>query len=87
MATLSAAKLAVARRATSGQLKKIVEYSGADKPTLNAAVQAVEDWFEGQRSTISTDINTATSPTVLSANTKKFLVASYLAYKAAKELE
>ena len=51
----------------------------ADKPMLKLALQAVEDKFEAEfRSAVNTAINNATSPIVLSAQTKKLLVAYYL---------
>jgi hypothetical protein len=51
------------------------------KPQINAAIQAVEDWFEANRPAISTAINTATSPLVLTVAQKKQVVAYWLLYK------
>ena len=55
------------------------------KPTLNAALQAIEDWFEVNRAGLSTTINTATSPYVFTAAQKKKLVAYWLRQKFGRE--
>ncbi len=44
------------------------------KPQINAAAQAVEDWFEVNRPALSTAIDLATSPLVLTNAQKKQLV-------------
>ena len=56
-----------------------------DKGTINAALQAVEDWFEGERATVSAAIDAATSPYVFSNARKKKLVRFYLKLKFRKE--
>ena len=57
----------------------------ATKPQLNAAVQAIENWFEANRSQLNAATNAATSPLVLSATEKKALLAAYLKLKFGKE--
>ena len=57
-----------------------------DDTQLNPAVQAIEDWFEGQRLPLSSAINAATSPITLTNPEKKRLVAYFLADKLKKEL-
>lgn len=45
---------------------------GIPNATWNLAIQAIEDWFEtSARAEISAAMNTATSPTVLTAAQKK----------------
>jgi hypothetical protein len=82
---------------TAAQLGKLlremdIKYSPANalptdytKAQFNAACQAIEDWFEGQRTAISTAINVATSPLVLTAAQKRFLVKAYLFQKFERE--
>lgn len=53
---------------------------------IGAAFQAIENWFEGQRAAISTDINTASSPFVFTNQQKKKMVARYMEYKFRREL-
>lgn len=55
------------------------------KPTINAAFQAIEDFFENNRATISTAIDTATAPHVFTAAQKRRLVALWLLQKFARE--
>jgi hypothetical protein len=55
------------------------------KPTINAALQGIEDWFEGNKGNLSTAINTASSPFVFTAAQKKFLIAYWLFQKARRE--
>ncbi len=82
MATLTNTALAKHRRAYVRQLDDVVQH---DKPMLNAALQAIEDWFEDNRSGIATAINTATSPTVLTGPEKKALVKAFLQFKLDRE--
>lgn len=51
------------------------------KPIINVAAQAVEDWFEANRPSLSAAINAATNPLVLTASQKKFLVAYWFYQK------
>ena len=52
-----------------------------DKPTINAACQAVEDEIEGLKAAISAAIYPATSPVVLSNSIKLKLVKFYFHQK------
>ena len=57
MAILTPEQLAEVRR----------EFAGAvpitcNKPQINAALQAIEDWFEANRASLGTAIDTATVP-------------------------
>ena len=55
---------------------------GSAKSLWNAAIQAVEDYFENTaRAGINSAVNTATSPTVLSAAQKKAIVVYWLLSK------
>ena len=56
-----------------------------DKPTVNAALQAIEDWFEANRAAIASAINTATTPFVFTGGQKKRLVAFWLRQKFRRE--
>ena len=55
------------------------------KATVNAALQAIEDWYEANKATGVTAVNTATSPTVFTANQKKKLFAFWLYQKFIRE--
>ena len=57
----------------------------ATKPQLNAAVQAIENWFEANRPALNAAINTATAPLVLAPAENKALLAGYLKLKFGKE--
>jgi hypothetical protein len=70
MATLSASELQAIRNGLAQA--QTVNYT---KPVINAGAQAVEDLLTNSATAISNAINTATSPTVLSAAQKKALVA------------
>jgi predicted trehalose synthase len=52
-----------------------------DKPTINAAAQAVEDWFEANRAALGNAVDAATAPKVLTAAQKKAIVAAWLLNK------
>jgi hypothetical protein len=81
VATLNDAQLTFLRRKVAAKLTEV----GYTKATAQLALQAIEDWFEGERSAINTAINTATSPITLDAGTKTILVAVYLLQKATRE--
>jgi hypothetical protein len=51
------------------------------KATLDAATQAVEDWFAANQASLGAAINAATSPVVLSVAQKKALVVGWLLAK------
>ncbi len=82
MAVLNAEELVDARRLA----KKLLGTLDYDKATINAAVQAIEDWFETNRSGISEDIDTATCPAVMSNPEMKRLGAAWLLYKHFQEV-
>lgn len=81
MAVLTANELAALRRDVARDLATV----NFSKVEVNAALQGVEDWFELNRASLSTAINTATTPFVFSAAQKKLLVAYWLLLKAGKE--
>jgi hypothetical protein len=70
MATLSAAELQSVRNACERSIT--VNYL---KAQINAAAQVVEDFLTSNAAQVSTDINTATSPLVLTNAQKKKIVA------------
>jgi hypothetical protein len=78
MATIPAAKLTDARQWLSKEMA--VTYT---KAQINAGLQAVENWFDtpAQRNAISSAINAATAPVVLTADQKKKLVAFWASIK------
>ena len=55
------------------------------KGQMDAALQAVEDWLEANRAALSTAIDVATAPLVLTAAQKKKLAAIYFVLKARME--
>ena len=55
------------------------------KPQLNAALQAIEDWYETNKVAIGTAIDVATAPLVFTAAQKKKLGAYWLLQKASRE--
>jgi hypothetical protein len=81
MATLSADQLAELRRKMASRLAT-VDYN---KPIINSALQAIEDWFEANRAGISGAIDTATAPYTFTAPRKKALVAFWLLQKYGRE--
>jgi len=80
MATLTAEELAELRRdICKGQRPNFT------KVTINSALQAVETWFEANRASIKTAINTSTAPYVFTNPMKKILIAHYLKQKFKRE--
>ena len=59
--------------------------SGYTKPEINDAIQAIEDWYEANRSEISTAIDAAT-PFSFTNPQKKLLGAYWLGQKMGREL-
>lgn len=83
MAILTAEQLATLRQ---GIVRKMGNTpGGVTKATLNDALQALEDWYEGEKATVSGLIDAATAPYVFSAAHKKDIAAYYLLQKAARE--
>ncbi len=56
-----------------------------NSPVIDAASQAIEDYFEAHKAEIATDIDTATSPFVFSNQQKKLLVGFWLLDKFGRE--
>lgn len=56
-----------------------------DKAKINSALQAIEDWFESNRISLSNAINITTSPFVFTATQKKKLVGYWLSQKFRRE--
>ena len=81
MAVLTAGELAQIRRDCAA-LGLTVNYI---KPQINAAAQAVEDWYETNKGGISTAIDIATAPFVFTASQKKAVGAYWMLYKFGKE--
>lgn len=82
MAVLTATQLAEIRRALAAKAA-VVNYT---KPQANAALQAVEDWFDANQASLSQAINTATAPLVLTVAQKKWLVAYWLLSRFQREV-
>lgn len=80
MATLTTEDLQKIRQECARTI--IVNYT---KAQINAAAQAVEDWIQANAASLSTAINAATTPLVLTAAQKKKLVAEYCDYKFNKD--
>lgn len=81
MATLTDAELhdiskELARRSPE------VTWSKAD---IHAAIQVVEDWYEDDKTTVSSQIDTATSVGLFTNAQKKLIGALFMALKAPKE--
>jgi hypothetical protein len=80
MATLTAAELTELRQGSCRE--QTVDFT---KATINAALQAIEDWYETNKATGSTAIDTATSPYVFSNPFKKRLFAYWNKQKFGRE--
>jgi len=68
MAVLLATQLAEIRQKVAADIQAGDNPVRWDKPQINAAIQAVEDRFEEIRASISTAINTASSPLGITFN-------------------
>jgi len=78
MAALTAAQLAELRRNIQAEWTTPIDFG---KPTANAALQAIEDWYEGQRTVVNGLVNTATAPKVFTGAEKKLIAKHFLAWK------
>jgi hypothetical protein len=76
MAVLTSGELAELRQLAS-TIKVPVTW---DKATVNAALQAIEDWFEANRASLGSAIETA-APGVFTNTEKKGLVKYWLRQK------
>ena len=91
MASLTVGDLAELRQAMARGQASV----GWDKPTVNAALQAIENFFEGTvtgpmvgstvKAVISGSIDLATAPFVFSGPQKKRLVAFWFRQKFTRE--
>ena len=52
-----------------------------DKPTINAAFQAMEDWLQANKAAAATAINVATAPYVFSNTEKRQIAAIYFEWR------
>ena len=85
MAVLTASELNELRREIADVLPKASLAVNFTKAQANLALQAIEDWFENNRSALSTAIDTATSPLALTNNQKKRFVAYWIKKKFGRE--
>lgn len=81
MAVLTANELVEIRKQVASSLSEVAY----NKATINASLQAVEDWFEANRASIASAIDTAASPFAFTASQKKKLVAYWLLQKFKRE--
>lgn len=81
MPILSVLQLAEIRQKCA-QISPSVNYT---KPQINAALQAVEDWFENARPVLNGSINAATLPFILTPEQKRQLVKFWLLQKFGRE--
>jgi hypothetical protein len=56
-----------------------------DKPTVDAAIQALEEWFESEKGNVSIIINNATGGPVFTVTQKKKLVALFISQQAKQD--
>ncbi len=82
MAVLTDEQLTKVRRKMAQHLASF----GFDKPTVNAAIQEMEDWYESEKATVSSRLDTVTSPVVLTNAEKKAIGGAFLVEKALREL-
>jgi hypothetical protein len=80
MAVLNTTELAEVRR----EFVKTLATINVTKVPLNAAIQAIENWFESNRSNLSQAIETA-APGAFSVAAKKALVKFWLFSKFGRE--
>ena len=78
MAVLNSDQLTDIRRTCASELPTTTH----TKAQINAATQAVEDWFESNRPALNNVINTATAPLVLGAPAKLTLIKQWLRQKS-----
>ncbi len=83
MAVLTDSELHQIRRQIVRAMRNNIDF---DKPTVNAAIQAIEDRIESSKPIISADIDAAIAPATMTAAQKTKIVGAYLVLKATKEL-
>ena len=81
MPVLTSLQLAELRRGCAHE-QATINY---DKAQINAALQAVENAFEGLRPTLNANINTATAPLILTLSQKRLVVKYWLQQKFGRE--
>lgn len=80
MAVLTTSELSALRREVAAE-GGAVDYT---KPTINAALQAIEDWFEANRANLGAAVEAA-APGSFNAAAKKRLVKFWLRQKFGRE--
>ena len=78
MAVLTSDQLAELRRSIQREWSTAIDFN---KATANATLQAIEDWYEGQRTVVSGLINTASAPKSFTAAEKKLIAKHFLKWK------
>ena len=78
MAVLTNQQLAELRKGGRANWTTPIDF---DKPIINATFQAIEDWYEGQRAQVSSDIDAASTPKAFSNAEKKQIAAAFLQWK------
>jgi hypothetical protein len=83
MAVLTNLELAEIRRGVAGD----TDTQDWDKTIINAALQAIEDWYENNKAAGATAIDTATSPYTFTTAVKKKLFRFWLGQKFNREAD
>jgi len=78
MAVLNATQLAELRKLTRINWITAIDFN---KTIANSTLQAMENWYEGQRATVSSDIDSASTPKSFTNPEKKLIAAAYLGWK------
>ena len=78
MAVLTTSELTFCGKENQKIFGEPVDYS---KAYINAALQAIEDWYQANKAQGSTNINTATSPYVFTNIQKKKLFGLWMEIK------
>lgn len=81
MAILTVKELAKLRQGVA-KSQSVVNYN---KANINSGLQAIEDWFNNNRSTVSDLIDTATSPFIFTNSQKRALSKFWLRQKFDRE--
>ena len=85
MAVLTPDELVILRREVEQSLREAGLASSFTKAQLNARIQAIEDWFEANRTSLAQAIDAA-APGNLTVAQKKRLVAHWLRHKFGREV-
>ncbi len=78
MAVLTVSELVTLRKLGRQQWTTAIDFP---KSVANASFQSLEDWYEGERATVSTDIDVASSPKSFTNSEKKKIAKAYLLWK------